>query len=362
VRGAFAAGLVLVALFSCGCGGDEHHGRASAKPDDSASALPLDVAVGQLLIVSFDGTTPPPWVRRWLRRGQAAGVILFGGNAPDAATTKRVTVTLQRAAHGGALVSTDQEGGPVKSLEFASPDLGQGSLGTPDAVMASVRATVQGLHAVGVNVNLAPVADVIRPGTALAGRGYPGGSAQVASLVGYAVQEYRGSKVAATVKHFPGLGRAVDNTDDKGVTVPAPRGQLDTDDLTPFDVAVGARVPLVMASHALYPALDPDHIASQSPAILENLLRRKMRFRGVVVTDSLEAQAVLERSNIAQAAERSVAAGVDLVLMTGSGSWREVYPRLLRHARSDPRFAARVRESASRVLALKKSLGLRQPR
>jgi beta-N-acetylhexosaminidase len=92
--------------------------------------------------------------------------------------------------------------------------------------------------------------------------------------------------------------------------------------------------------------------------ILGDVLRRRLKFRGVVVTDSIEAQAVLDRSGVAAAAERSVAAGSDLVLMTGSGSWREIYPRLLRRARADAAFGARVRRSAARVLALKRTLGL----
>ena len=83
-----------------------------------------------------------------------------------------------------------------------------------------------------------------------------------------------------------------------------------------------------------------------------------MGFDGAVVTDSIEAQAVLDRSGVAQAAERSVEAGADLVLMTGSGSWNEVQPRLLRRARRDRAFRARVGEAAGRVLALKRRLGL----
>jgi beta-N-acetylhexosaminidase len=95
--------------------------------------------------------------------------------------------------------------------------------------------------------------------------------------------------------------------------------------------------------------------------LLREVLRRQLGFHGVVVTDSIEAQAVLDRSGVGAAAERSIAAGCDLVLMTGSGSWRGVYPRLLRRARRDPGFATRVRRSAARVVALKRSLGLRVP-
>ena len=111
-----------------------------------------------------------------------------------------------------------------------------------------------------------------------------------------------------------------------------------------------------MASHALYPALDPEHIASQSPAILQDLLRGELGFDGVVITDSLEAEAVLARSSVEVAAERSLAGGADLLLMTGRGSWIHVFPYLLRRARKSPALRARIAESAARVRGLQSSL------
>ena len=114
-----------------------------------------------------------------------------------------------------------------------------------------------------------------------------------------------------------------------------------------------------MVSHALYPAFDRRRIASQSTAVLRDLLRGELGFGGVAVTDSIEADAVLRRSSVAVAGERSIEAGADLVLMTGSGSWNEVFPRVLARARRDPRFRSRVDRSVERVLRLKRQLGLR---
>jgi beta-N-acetylhexosaminidase len=218
------------------------------------------------------------------------------------------------------------------------------------------------LRRAGVSVNLAPVADVSAGAAALAGRTFPGTPAEVAKRTRASVEGFRAGGVAATAKHFPGLGAASLNTDDGPVTIDAPRAVLDARELVPFEAAVEANVPLVMLSHALYPALDARRIASQSPAIATGLLRERLGFHGVTVTDSMEAAAVLARSGVATAAERSVLAGADLILMTGSASWNDVFPRLLERARSSPAFRARVRESAARVLALKSVLGLRPPR
>lgn len=364
VVAAFAAVAGIVIGAGAGDdGGDGGKGtRATAPQAVKEADLPLSKAVGQLLVVAFDGTEPPPWVRRWLRGDQAAGVILFAGNMPDAATAKRVTGVLQASGRKGALVATDQEGGEIRTLKFAPPEASQSDLATGGEVAAATRAAIGSLKAAGVNINLAPVADVIQPGAALTGRGYPGDAKHVARLVLAGLRVYRDSGVLPTVKHFPGLGRATENTDDAGVTISTTAGELLGADGRPFRAAVKAGVPLVMASHALFTSFDRNRIASQSPVLLQEVLREQMGFRGVVVTDSIEAQAVSARSGVAAAAERSVAAGSDLVLMTGSGSWREVYPRLLARAKRDPGFAARVRRSAARVLELKRKLGLRIPR
>ena len=108
-----------------------------------------------------------------------------------------------------------------------------------------------------------------------------------------------------------------------------------------------------MIGHARYPALDPDRIASQSAPILRDLLRRDLGFRGVVVTDSMEASASLATGSIAAVSERAVQAGADLLLLTGQGSFAPVSQHLLATARASAGFRMRVRESAARVLALR---------
>lgn len=339
----------------------ERAAKPPARASRAAERLPLEQQVGQLLITSFDGTSPPAYIPRLLRRGQVAGVIIFGKNVGDARSLHALTAELQRAGHGGTLIATDQEGGQIRSVGFGPPESSQAALTSTAAAREAAARTARFLRETGVNVNLAPVADVTVPGSGLAGRGFAGDAGAVARLVDAAVRAHLRERVAATAKHFPGLGRAQQNTDDAPVAIEAPRRELERSDLLPFRAAVDAGVPLVMASHALFPAFDGHRIASQSPVLVERLLRGELGFRGAVITDSMEAEAVLARSDVAVAAERAVEAGVDLVLMTGSGSWRLVYPRLLRRARSEAGFRARVAEAAGRVLALKRRLGLQAP-
>lgn len=345
-----------------GNGGDEGSGSEPAREERPAPAggLSLERQVGSLLLMSYDGAEVPGYILRRLRSGEGSGVIVFGANVPDEGSLKAATRAMQRASGRAALVATDQEGGEIRSVAFAPPEPAQSELATPAAATGAARDGAQALHDLGVNVNLAPVADVSEtPGSIVAGRAFPGDAGTVAGLVVSTIKAYERERVATTIKHFPGLGEATENTDDVSVTIDTPRDGLEDVALNPFEAGISGGAPLVMVSHALYPALDDDSIASQSRPVVQDLLRGEMGFEGVVVTDSIEAQAVLDRSGVAEAAERSVEAGVDLVLMTGSGSWNEVYPRLLRRARRDATFRERVAESADRVLALKRRLGLR---
>jgi beta-N-acetylhexosaminidase len=111
-----------------------------------------------------------------------------------------------------------------------------------------------------------------------------------------------------------------------------------------------------MSSHARYPELDADRIASQSPAVLTTLLREQLHYEGVVITDSIEAAAARATGSTEQIAVRSIAAGNDIVLTTGRGSWIRVHRALVAEARASSAFRARVKASAARVLALQHTL------
>ena len=362
LAGAALGALFLGAAVGSGDGGGSGDKAAAAPTQqqrdfeaarEAVDRLTLRQQVGQVTISSFAGTTRPEYIRRRLRGRETAGVILFGAaNGGDAAHWRRLTRSLQQAGHGRALVMVDQEGGDIRTVEHVGPSAGQPFQGAPADVRRVARSTGRGLRDAGVNVNLAPVADVPRVGSVMATRSFAGDERGIAARTRASVRGMRDGGVAATAKHFPGLGAATVNTDDGPATISSPVER----DLVPFRAAIAEGVPLVMLSHASYPALDRSRIASQSRAIVTGLLRGRLGFRGVIVTDSLEAAAVLARSGVATAAERSIRAGADLILMTGSASWNAVYPRLLKVARRDPAFRERIRDGAARVLALKRQL------
>jgi beta-N-acetylhexosaminidase len=330
----------------------------TASPAPSPTPGPVDRLslprrVGKLVVLRFEGTETPAYVREVLRKGWAAGAILFRDNIVSPAQLRALTTSLRNAgttAGATPIISTDQEGGVIRNVTWAPPAAPQSAQRAAD----DARAAAGALRAAGINVSLAPVADVPSvSGAALASRAFSRDPTQAATAVSAAVGGWRDGGVAATVKHFPGLGGATMNTDHGSATIA--RGAPTPADLAPFQAAIAAKVPLVMSSHAVYPRLDRGHIASQSPAILETLLRTQLGYRGVVITDSIEAAAARATGSTEQIAVRSIRAGNDIVLTTRRGSWLRAYRALLAEARASRSFRARVKASAIRVLALQQT-------
>jgi beta-N-acetylhexosaminidase len=338
-------------------------GRADRPPEQAAPGpaawavaaagrLSVRQQVGQLVVAAFAGSRAPGSVLSALRRGELSGVILFGGNVASPGQLRGLTGSMQDAASGGALISVDQEGGLVRRIPFAGPRQGQPDQGS----VARVR------RLAGAAAADAPVADVPSgPCSDIFGRSFAGEPVAVGNRVAAAIDGYRAGRVAATAKHFPGLGGAPRNTDDTSVVIRRSVAQLRRADLAPFRAAVAARVPLIMVSHATYPSLDPRRIASQSRRVTGGLLRGELRYGGAVVTDALEANAVLQQSLVTRAAERSLTAGCDLLLLTHPSSRRTVVRHLAARAEASRAVGMRVRQAVARVLVLKRELGLRLP-
>ncbi len=363
LAGAAALAFLIGIAVGGGDGEDDAAPAPAATPAPEEAArkvsegLPLGQQVGKLVVLRFAGTSVPGYVRRVLSEGRAAGAILFRDNLTGAGQAKALAGRLTEGAKGQPLVMIDQEGGDIRIFPWAPPEASQPRQFAAGTVGSDAEAAAKALRGSGVNVTLAPVADVASvPGAALAGRAFATDFSSAAEAMAESVKGWRRGRVAPTAKHFPGLGGATTNTDFGSATIERTAQQIRDEDLVPFRAAIGAGVPLVMAGHALYPALDDERIASQSQPIIQGLLREELGFDGVVITDSTEAKAVQEITDVQEAALRNVRAGVDIVLTTGRGSYIHVYRALLAEARRDPAFRERVRESAQRVVALQQSL------
>jgi beta-N-acetylhexosaminidase len=300
-------------------------GTAAAAPGE-AGLTPRQLA-GQRVVYSYPGLTPPDALLQRIRAGEAGGVIFFGENVQSSQQIAGVVRQLRAAAAQSPvpeplLLMTDQEGGQVRRLP-GEPVLSQKQVGQAADPVAAATAAGTGaggnLAAAGMNVNLSPVLDVYRQAGDFIdryGRSYSNDPAVAGRLGGAFVTAQQATGVAATAKHFPGLGSAPAgaNTDVAPVTLNVPLAELRAKDEAPYPTAIRAAVRLVMLSWAVYPALDAARPAGLSPTVVRQELRQRTGFSGVTVTDALEAGALKSYGNTGNRAVLAAGAGMDLIL------------------------------------------------
>jgi len=299
---------------------------AGTRPAARTALTPQQLA-GQRVVFSYPGLTPPDSLLRQISAGQAAGVIFFGENISSEAQIASVIGQLNAAqaqspVRAPLLLMTDQEGGIVRRLPGA-PVLSEKQVGASSdpVTQANLAGTGAGqnLAGVGMNVNLAPVLDVFRQAGNFIdefGRSYSSDPRIVTECGRAFVAAQQTTGVAATAKHFPGLGAATvsQNTDLGPVTLDLSLSDLRSIDERPYHQVIAEGVRLVMCSWGLYPALDPDLPAGLSPAIVQGELRRRLGFGGVTITDALEAGAISAFGTPGQTCVLAARAGMDVLL------------------------------------------------
>ena len=282
---------------------------------------------GQRIVYAYSGLTPPQSLLTKIRAGEAAGVIFFGPNISSSAQLRAVISGLQEAnrsspVHAPLLMMLDQEGGIIRRLPGA-PSLSEKQIGesAQPVALADQSGTAAGdnLSTAGINVNLAPVLDVYRQAGNFIDqyqRSYSSKAVVAAQLGAAFIAAQEETGVAATAKHFPGLGAATtsQDTDAGPVTLNLSLTTLRSIDEVPYRAAIAAGVKLVMVSWASYPALDPRLPAGLSSSVINGELRGHLGFRGVTITDGLGAGALARFGGFAQRGLLAAHAGADLLL------------------------------------------------
>ena len=261
-------------------------------------------------------------------------------------------------SHLPLLVMTDQEGGQVKRVSGA-PEASAATMGAEGAGFArrEGRATARNLRSLGVNVDLAPVLDVARPGGVIADteRGFGSTRAQVAATAVPFATGLQDGGVAATAKHFPGLGAASENTDFEAQRIGLSKVELREIDEAPYRAYVNAGGQLVMLSTAIYPAFGP-RPAAFNRRIVTGELRGRLDFQGVTITDSLGSTAVAEFGGQREAAVDGAAAGDDLLLFDDLPSALAGHGALVKQLAKGGLTRAPFEVAVGRVLRLRASL------
>jgi beta-N-acetylhexosaminidase len=308
----------------------------TAQSAEIAELSPEQLA-GQRVIYSYNGLSVPASLLRQVRHGDVGGVIFFSANISSQAQLRGVIAKLEQANAAATnparsyplMLMADQEGGLVRRLSWAGPDQSEAQIGaSADPAAAAATAGSQaaaGLRAVGMNVNLAPVLDVYRqPGDFddQYQRSYSMNPLTVSEAGAAFVTAQQAGGVAATLKHFPGLGdaKAAQDTDDRPVRINLSARTLRDVDELPYQAGIKAGAKLTMVSWANYPALDPKLPAGLSPTIIQGELQQRLGFTGVTITDALGAGALQAYGSLQNRTMLAGRAGMDALLCTATNA------------------------------------------
>ncbi|MEO3883954.1 glycoside hydrolase family 3 protein [Nonomuraea sp. B5E05] len=321
------------------------------------------LAAGTLL-AAFQGTTAPGWVLRELEHG-LGGVTLFGFNVAEPGQVRDLTAALRAA--GEPVISLDEEGGDVTRLAYhvGSPYPGNAALGAVDDVELTHRvhqAIAAELAACGVNLNMAPSADVNTEADnpVIGTRSFGTDAELVARHTVAAVRGLQAGGVAACVKHFPGHGAT---RVDSHLAVPVVDVGLDVlreRELAPFRAAIGAGAKSVMTAHVAVPAVTGDAPATLSGPALTGLLRGELGYDGVVVTDALDMHAITKSVGLAGGAVLTLASGADLLCLGPLPTYDDIQAiiaAIVTAVRENRLPLERLEQAAERVAALRAWFG-----
>ena len=333
------------------------------------AAMTLKQIAGQVMLVGTPVGNPAS-VDKVLRTYDVGGVFLSGRSHESAGQLRKAITALQSLAPAGTklLIALDQEGGEVQTLQ--GPDfpaiptaVAQGRL-SQAALRTQTVAWANRLASIGINLDLAPVADTVPASVGKANppigafyREYGSNPTAVAADITTVVKAVQSTGVLATLKHFPGLGRVTVNTDfstgasDSIVTLNDPY-------LGPFVAGMHAGTGAVMVSSASYPKLDSHSIATFSVPIVSDLLRRRLGFDGLIVSDSLAGAAAISAVPVGDRALRFIKAGGDLALTTQASKAGPMIAGLLAAANASPAFTAQMTAAARYVIRAKYTAGL----
>jgi beta-N-acetylhexosaminidase len=333
---------------------------------DLAKRLPLERAVAQLFLFGFDGKDATAPVFQELRRLDLGGIVVDSGNydSPQqlAALAGEASVVGQQTSHVPPWVMAEQDGGELSQFADLPPAQPPGVLKDPKAAATAMGEAVTALKALGINGLFEPPLDVAPSEEAFAPLGdllLSDVPERVADYGRRVVAQCLALKMFCAAKHFPGLGAASNPTDEGPAQVGLPLSELESRDVVPFRAAIKSGIPGLVISEGLY---EPDSFVTPavlSRKILTDLLRRKLRFGGLAISDDLADPGVSTFASAPDASVQALAAGADMLYISGPlGDQEAAYTAVLNAVRSGKLSQARVREALLRVLLTKRAYGL----
>lgn len=368
-RHVLAVGLALLCCVACATGvaapaitRGATTGALYSQVERLLARLTIQQKIGQMVMAPADSVAAT---------GRIGGVLLFGPDVTSPGQGRAFIGSLQRLETVPLFVAVDQEGGSVSAMSAGGgvpamlAPARYGAFGSADRVYGAALLTGRALRSLGVNMDLAPVLDVlVDPYSPIGDRSFGRDPALVARLGIAAIRGYQDGGVAATAKHFLGLGSSSIESHHNLPVVRRTARQLEQDELTPMRAAIAAGVDALMVTHAAIPALDPSGTpASLSRPIVTGVVRRALGYQGLIMTDSLAMGGLSAHiRSIPTAAVQAIEAGNDMVLIAADAPTIRATLTALDHAVFTGRIPVAAVDAAARhILTLKARLGLLRP-
>ena len=335
--------------------------QAAARPDpidEIMKSMSLTEKVGQMVMIGIHGTDVDEDSLYMLHQFHFGGVILFARNINSIEQTAQLVnhIQIQADEKVPLFIAIDEEGGRVTRLghviDAAPSQQSIGQSGSIEDDKKWVDYTCGNLRSIGVNVNFAPVADVQDDG-----RSFGTDPQLVADFVDASARSYEDNGIICCLKHFPGIGRGVVDSHVEISSIDASLKELDEIDLVPFKRVIDNHPHdrfMVMATHINYPAIDPDNSASLSSEVLTGLLRKKLGFDGIIITDDLEMGAAANHNLFREVGVKAIQAGADIALVCHEYAHeQDVYMGILDAVKSGELSEERIDQSVRRILRAK---------
>lgn len=321
-----------------------------------------DEQVGQLMLVAFDGQAVGNDLREMLGQWHVGGVVLYRRNLTTRAQARRLTHAIRALSSGRSrpLIATDAEGGWVRRLSFMADfpgNMALGAAGSERLAFESGASVGFELLDAGITVNFAPVVDILsEPVSELGTRCFSDDPELVGSLGTAFFEGQSAAGVISVAKHFVGEGSAAGDAHERPLCSAATDADVESRELLPFRRLIASGIPAIMTSHVALPAVTKAGSlpATFSSAVITGLLRHRLGFDGVVITDAIEMLAVRQRGDFSEMAVQAIEAGADIVLSAGTMTdHRHVRDGLLAAVRSGRISPERLRASLRRILRMK---------
>lgn len=331
VKNKFA--LLIILVLACKTP-QSHSDKTSGEMNSNKAAnniiakMSVRERVGQLFIIGFDGIIMNERLDQWIFKRNLGGIIIFEKNIKDETQLKSLCDSIQNLAYKTKFriplfIATDHEPGSVMRIKFRNTFPNARWInenGNEEYVRNMAKKMAEDLKYFGLNMNLAPVLDVDPPNrkSPIGNRTFGNDPKRVARLGSIFIKELQKNGIIATAKHFPGHGSARIDSHKKLPIVDKTYVKLKQRDLIPFKEAIKVGVDAIMVAHILYPKLDSLYPATSSKKILQEILRNKLGFKGIIITDDLLMRAITKHFDLRKISISSINSGADILLICQS--------------------------------------------